>query len=1113
MKNLFNKYPFIFDLLIIFILSLTPLLWFQKDTLMVGHDNVFPLNPSVFLNGRLFSWIDLEFGRSQALIMGTIPIHLIDAIPYLLGFSIQITQKIVYVFWFFMMGIAAYILASVINKESFFFKLTSVIFYVFNFFILQAWWIGERTKFSAYIAFPLIIAVFLKVYKGDIKVIKGAILTSLILFVFNGGGLYGLSLYGGFFVAITAFIIFFFLLSIWQKQYITIKRLLLLTVFSIVGFLLVNSYYIFPAFSQIASKYTEGVQKSGGLSGFVDWASEISANASYSNLMRLQGIAEWYDNPEHPYSKLFLTHPLLIFVSFLWPSIIFLSLLLIKKRSRLKFVIYFFIVYLVGIFFAAGTHPPFGFLYTLFIKHVPGSIAFRSPYFKFAPAIFLASSFLIAFFVDYFSGKTKKIVFFLLILIVLIYHFPYFTGDFFTWRKGFSTRNEVPNYVFEFGKWAENEMSKDSRVLLLPQENNDWQYEVYKWGYLSLQTLPTLVTNKGVVVNNDKISSDEMISIQKLYSAIEEKNLAVTKKLATVLGVKYFLIRYDFESELEWIRANNPNYYKAILEKSFNMSPIKQFDKWVLYEINQDTESKFTIVNRIENFYGSHKKIDDYYAFNDNESNFVFSSDSKSYLNIDTFEYVIPACLNCRHELSPNINFPRRPILPGSIFYFIVKYKEQKEMQNATSKEAVYVDLGHLLKRTGEVITTMDQGNKITPNLLNNYLNVLQKINIHFNTIESYQDRFETAEDINYYLIPQKKYLYQLLGSKINEKETLEKADEIFEEIFKIERIIDPYLFKLDSSNNRLFQFNLKNKNSYEIFLKKREIESLVKDKSEFKLLLDGQEKREIKINNDSFNNEWFSFGKFNISSGNHTLLLSLPSLPNLVENFSQKNDWLGAKVGNNCYGANIKNYNNKKDYKLSLKLDNDFSEKMYLYEVKNRNGKDHLDNVVKFEKHFEEDNYENIIYSSNELNNVSIYICAPALNNDILQNKIQIKVTEVIHPSLIIKPQIKAEYFKKNLSYQKINPTKYIIDIDNDRLNYLIFSERYDKGWKLSYFNNNHFKVNGYANGWHIDKVGKYKLVLEYQPQKYFYYGIIVSLISIIGGLIYLIRVRGKQN
>src|SRR3989344_2265984 len=185
------------ELLFIFILSLTPLLWFREGTIFVGHDNTYPLEAKPFLQNRLHTWSQNFFGHDQSLIMGTIPIHVLDALPTYLGVDRISGQKIVYVIWFFLIGVSAYVLASVLNPTSRVFKLIAVLFYQFNFFILQGWWIGEKSKFSAYIAMPLVLSVFFAVTRGKLSVFMGAVLISLILFVFNAGGLYGVPLYGG----------------------------------------------------------------------------------------------------------------------------------------------------------------------------------------------------------------------------------------------------------------------------------------------------------------------------------------------------------------------------------------------------------------------------------------------------------------------------------------------------------------------------------------------------------------------------------------------------------------------------------------------------------------------------------------------------------------------------------------------------------------------------------------------------------------------------------------------------------------------------------------------------------------------------------------------------
>ena len=51
---------------------------------------------------------------------------------------------------------------------------------------------------------------------------------------------------------------------------------------------------------------------------------------------------------------------------------------MVKKRKELKIVLYFWLLYLIGVFFTAGPHPPLGGLYVFLMKVVPGVTLLRS---------------------------------------------------------------------------------------------------------------------------------------------------------------------------------------------------------------------------------------------------------------------------------------------------------------------------------------------------------------------------------------------------------------------------------------------------------------------------------------------------------------------------------------------------------------------------------------------------------------------------------------------------------------------------------------------------------------------------------------------------------------
>jgi hypothetical protein len=61
----------------------------------------------------------------------------------------------------------------------------------------------------------------------------------------------------------------------------------------------------------------------------------------------------------------------------------------------------------------------------------------------------------------------------------------------------------------------------------------------------------------------------------------------------------------------------------------------------------------------------------------------------------------------------------------------------------------------------------------------------------------------------------------------------------------------------------------------------------------------------------------------------------------------------------------------------------------------------------------------------------------------------------------------------------------------------------------KSYYINeNDHLKVNGYANAWRIDEKGKYKIILEYYPQRLLILGLVISSFAVVGFLILLMKV-----
>jgi len=74
-------------------------------------------------------------------------------------------------------------------------------------------------------------------------------------------------------------------------------------------------------------------------------------------------------------------------------------------------------------------------------------------------------------------------------------------------------------------------------------------------------------------------------------------------------------------------------------------------------------------------------------------------------------------------------------------------------------------------------------------------------------------------------------------------------------------------------------------------------------------------------------------------------------------------------------------------------------------------------------------------------------------------------------------------------LSYERLAPYHYRINVHSDEAGWVVLTESYHTGWQLSdasAFGKNykHFKVNGWANGWYIDRSGSFSLEAIFVPQ-----------------------------
>lgn len=92
----------------------------------------------------------------------------------------------------------------------------------------------------------------------------------------------------------------------------------------------------------------------------------------------------------------------------------------------------------------------------------------------------------------------------------------------------------------------------------------------------------------------------------------------------------------------------------------------------------------------------------------------------------------------------------------------------------------------------------------------------------------------------------------------------------------------------------------------------------------------------------------------------------------------------------------------------------------------------------------------------------------------------------------------------RKNIlkSYKYINPTKYIINLQNVKNgDIVVFSESFDKGWELRYDKSiiKSIIYNNRFNSFILEKEGNYSIEAYYHPQKYVDIGLTISIFTLV--------------
>ena len=1117
-------------------------LWLPSGYVVAGHDSGLALNASEFLKTRLFAWDPQGFGRDNSTNFGSLVIHFIDYVWSVFSGIASAGNQLSLFYWLAIIFSAAFVFAYQLKEKlGKYFVFLFPVFVTFNFYILQSIFMLERAKYSLLAASLLFLTITFKFQERKFSVLFAGILSSLVLLFFNSGSWFGLPLYGSFFVLVLSLVIFEIIGAISRRKYSDLFRLVGYLSVTAVGFIILNAYSIFPYIAKFLKQDVFTITNSAVIAQNKAWLENISQATSFLNVFRLQGVPDWYSSSTsislvHSYANNYLSNPIYVIFSFVFPLLIITPFILAKTKEQKKLISFVGLAMLLAMFFMAGSHKPLGFVYEFIYDNLPGFSIFRSPYYKFGVAFFICASILMAFTLSALIEKvtarlTDKVRSWVGVSITVFlimgwfgYHSVIFSSDnVFSWQKGLTTRLKVPEYVNSFSLWANNTDLKDSRILLVPPINKSWQNDAYNWGYWSLTNLPSVISNQSFVAG-DGLTGGEGYWVDKLYSFIKEGKEKEVYDLSYRLGIDYLFLRRDVLSDSSWSATLSPEIYEKILDGFTTIKKVNSFDQWLVYKFDRELTPKFKIATSLIGIPGGCLYLAQELLPNQ-ETIYVGEGDDQRtpYLSKVVETYSCLSCLLAQKDALTSL--PKVRILPNSPLYYF-KLRRESGTLKVSNTEQSKIDsyLGFSVRRAAEIGTMLNLGLKDKYStealkIMNGHLEELYKLlQVPTDPGKYFFRARRLLDNIN---VIDRRFKDEVASSEFWKREQ-DFRREIIDVLWNIKELRNLFPIIYDRQvleTNKIYYLRFPDENNYQIFL---DPSSLPRDtKGQFILpddILYKTKDEELHVSLEELPKNLLRL-KLPTDLKNGEIIFKFLKHINLLEiqGTSIEESISGTLSGKrSCLVGKIKDYSSAKRYKFEIKVSKGGqSLRMYIKDIDSKKGKSNYiygqseEDVIQF---FSSQPFSYLYYPSAGSKDSTIYLCSSDLNMPVIDD---FKISEVFSPNIIsIKSVFPKSLDNPNINFEKINPISYKISINSATKPFiLMFNEAYNPFWKIKGEDFEHFMINGYANAWLVDKKGSFDLVLGYRLQKYFYFGSVVSAIGLISAIMLAVYLKKKEK
>ncbi len=1107
MRNLLRRTTF-FEYLLLTLLSFTPLLWFKDRHIVIGIDSGYPVDYIGYFWQRTFTWLGSQnFGIDMSTEVGIVPYNGLPALIQAFGVSQYDVQKVVFVFWFFLILFSMYSLVRYLfpKKDQWLIRLIAVILYSFNLHIYSFWLQGEQPILASYVLLPIFCLFLLRFVRNESSGFYTAIYLNIVFALFSSGGIRGVPLVAPVLISLPIICLYYFLINFKTEGFAYFKKFVPLVLWGIVFFCLLNAYFLIPFISSFSVQFSNQVAIAGGISGAVDWAKFISTHTSFLNLFRLHGDNNWYDKP-YLWAWSYFTNPFLIIGSFFFPVLAFMAPLLVRAKKDKVVIVLFVLLALVGLFLAEGARPPLGYIYTLMMEYIPGFAAFRSAYYKFIPLVYFSYAILVGYSVNQLLLKLPKQLFFVsgsaVIMLILLYHYPYFTKDNFDFNKPFSTMVEIPDYVQNFAK-MQNKLPDIHRTLVVPPPSDTYNIKTFTWGYWGSYPLFPLLTNKNFVVNDVFVyNENENNFINNLYGNLKRREFGAFLAGAKTANIKYILVTHDIARNFHMSFTQDPRVFTSVLEDKENFRKIWTEGKWELYEINSIQPQKITVhgsayVNKSGSSAIPAILQSDALPFIDqNVGNNLKSIPISGLLKV----YPCISCVLTENNTKPSV--VTSSITPTSFLYDLKLQTDNKLLaSNNTDSQNNDAYLGLSLKRTSEI----DNLNYVDVKDEDLWLKSSGALNSYWKKIQDYYEKnnlrldYLTLEKISDYVRVQRITLKNVSTRIANTP-----SKKLYFSLSETVRILD----ELDRTiGKRLNEHNWSTTFIYNI---DEGAQTFILNKSSIPLSNDTPLfPYEYERNNGGrqalFVDESGQFRLPEKLQGNLTLYFDPP---NLFKGERKNVNYDG--ISQKCIVSQIKNYTGVDKYLITVNTLDSYKGRIYFKRTYDtfktqdsytRTRSSEYDLVV-------ESNtggtgvYKHLFKGEANDKSAEVLFCAKS-DEDPYKVFKNITIINSFVPEIYTHTILSSDTnVVPKITSKKINPTFYEIQVKNANEAYLLsFSERYSPLWE-AYINgqkiDNHFQINGFTNGWYINKTGNYKIEIRFKAQELVMVGTIITLVSL---------------